>query len=127
MTSNGSEPSSNKGALPCHPIRLIFQGEHVPSFKNTKKIVGGKNHRPMLITDPRKRKIMDRITDAFESQLRALFPTSATAMAMASFRPPSIALSMPLDDCLAEIGKIVVDWRKVSKGQEGVEVVIERI
>jgi hypothetical protein len=106
-------------------IELKVQGiGEVPSFKNSKMIVRIKG-RPSLITDPKKQKWMDACTLAIESQLASWLLTTVTGTVMGCLLQQQIASSLPLDDSLKWIGSHCVSWRKVSKGQEGVEITIE--
>jgi hypothetical protein len=127
-------PISESGTQNCLELRIT--GLNVPSFKNTKMIMTPKRKRnpdplnpprPLLITDPKKQAIMDRITDDFVSQLRSWCQTKGIATETESFRRFLTAGSLPLDDCLAWIGQISVSWRRVWSGHEGVIVRIEKL
>lgn len=104
-------------------IVLKIQGVgEIPSFKNSKMVARGR-----LITDPRKQKIMESITQSFESQLRSLLQTDVIEMATGLTLPSKIASFMPLDDSLAWIPEHSAKSQRTSKGQEGAIVTIERL
>ena len=94
----------------------------VPSFKNSKMIARGR-----LITDPRKQRWMDQASALFESQLRSFIRAKGIPTLTGEPLLASIASSVPLDDSRAWIAELSVNWRHVSKGQEGAEILIEKI
>lgn len=104
-------------------IVLKIQGVgEIPSFKNSKMIARGR-----LITDPRKQKIMERITRSFEFQLRSLSQTTEAGTGTAHIPPSKIVSFMPLDDSLDWIPEHSVKLQRVSKEQAGAIVTIERL
>ncbi len=127
-------PSPVSPSLPAtsEPLRLTIKIRglgHVVSFKNTKMILPAKgSRRAMLITDPKKRKLMDQYTRLIESALCSAYQTAGGETGTGLSRQSWIAASMPLDDSL--------DWIPESKGyktesvepgQEGMDIIIERI
>lgn len=104
----------------CPAVRLKVRG-HIPSFKNTKMIARGR-----LITDPKKQRRMAGITADLLSGLRSWCQTAGIETETAPFQRFLTAGLLPLDDSLAWIGTASVAWRRVSKGQEGAEIVINR-
>jgi len=110
-------------------ITLRIQGiGNVPSFKNSKQIVQNpKTKRPMLITDPKKRKWMNEATRVIESQLRSCIQTCGIATPTAKDARSWIASSMPLDDSWVWVKENSDNSRRVSSGEEGAIITIERI
>lgn len=111
----------------CKPILLKIQGVgEIPSFKNSKMIARIKG-RPALITDPRKRRIMEKIIHSIELQLRSLFRIDEIVMETGLIPPCKIASFTPLDDSLKWIPEHSVRLQRVSKGQEGAIIEIQRL
>lgn len=107
-------------------ISLNVEGlGHVPSFKNSKKIVRF-GSRMSLITDPKKRQWMDRCTQSFVSQLRSVLAT-ADAETQTGCNPPCLTALLPQDDNLFEIELGPVTARMATKGSEGAVVTIENL
>lgn len=103
-------------------IQLVIKGLHVPSFKNRKMIA-----RRRLITAPREQRLMEVIVENLRSQLLSLLATNETEMQTGCIPLSRIACSVPCDDCLEWIPEHCVRLRRVSKGSEGAEIVIERL
>jgi hypothetical protein len=97
---------------------------HVPSFKNSKLLLA-KQRR--LITKPEYQKWMDTVIRSFESQLRSALATSGTVTTTARIPLSLIASSLPLDDSRRWIPQHSVGTLLVPKGEEGADIVIERI
>ena len=110
-------------------LNLVIQGlGHCPSFKNSKMICQPRGRsRAMLITDPKKRKWMDKATLLIESQLRSWLATTGTGTSTDAQARSKIVSSLPLDDSLRWIGSLSVTWRRVRKGEEGAEILVERM
>lgn len=112
-------------------LRLLVEGVgHIVSFKNSKQITRfgkGENARHGLITSKPKKKQMDAIIQSFVSQLTCWFQTNEIEMETAQHQLSLIASYLPLDDSLKWIPEICVCSRRVSKGNEGAEITIERI
>lgn len=83
--------------------------------------------RPSLITKPEYRKWMDRAIRSFEFQLRSALATRETGTSTGPLPLSSIALWLPLDDSRKWIPEISVSTLLCSKGDEGADIVIERI
>jgi hypothetical protein len=93
--------NTGKDNLLPSPLVIQISGiGNVPSFKNSKKIVKmGKRYG--LITDPKKRKWMDRATQSIKSQLLAAIQIDAEGISTGRLQHSSIALlmqQMGLDD-----------------------------
>lgn len=110
-----AEPQSNS-------IKLVVKGFHVPSFKNSKMLTRGR-----LITKPEYQHQMEQITQAFESQLRSWFQTNGIETGTGPTALLQIASLLPLDDSLKWIAEHCVAWRRVSKGNEGAELIVEKL
>jgi hypothetical protein len=105
------------------PIKLSVRGlGHVPSFKNSKQWTGRK-----LITKPERQKWMAQCIRSFESQLRSTFLTGEKGMQTGLNRQSWIALSLPLDDSVSWIPEISVRVVRVPAGDEGADILIERV
>lgn len=104
-------------------IKLVVTGlGHVPSFKNGKMMARGR-----LITDPKKQKWMQKAAASIESQLSSL-SLIAEAVTPTGQSPRSWTLScLPLDDDLEWIGVTCGSWRRVRRGAEGFELLIEKL
>jgi hypothetical protein len=119
-----NSPSSSQNQA----ITLTIQGcENVVSFKNSKLICAPKGRRPMLITDPKKQKKMDRYIGLIESQLHSLYQTSETGMATGCSLASWIQSCVPLDDSRKWIPELHVYFKEVPKGDEGAVILIEKL
>lgn len=110
-------------------LKLTIQGlGPVPSFKNTKQIVWNKRtRRPMIITDPKKKRWMDAACHSFESQLRILFPITEGETHGEWLKRLQTACVLPQDDCWEQMLPGEQGVELVPKGQEGCIVALERI
>lgn len=122
-------------------IRLEIRGvDNIASFKNQKQIItlpikgsskcrtcGKRPGRPMLITKPERQQQMKSITESFVSQLYSALATNGLAITMAPIPLCKIASFLPLDDCRQWIPEHCVSTLLVAKGEEGADIVIERI
>jgi hypothetical protein len=105
------------------PIRLTIQGiGHVPSFKNL-KVIG----RRGLYTKPRAKAWMQACSDSIALQLLCLFRISENATPTGRSRQSWIASYVPLDDSVREIVEERIRVEFVEAGQEGAEILIERL
>lgn len=104
------------------PLLLHIREGHITSFKNSKMLSRGR-----LITDPTKQKKMEAYTRAIESQLRSLYQTTVEGMQTVPSLASWIRSSVPLDDSIQWVPEIVIKVHRVSKGQEGANLEIERI
>jgi hypothetical protein len=95
---------------------------HVPSFKNGKMMARGR-----LITHPEKQKWMEQAARIIESQLRSALLTDGTGTLTEPQAHSLILTSLPLDDSLVWIGFPCGDWQRVSKGDEGADITIEKL
>lgn len=109
-----------------HAVTLEIKGlGEIPSFKNSKVLARGR-----MFTKPAYQKTMERITRSFEFQLKSALQTTGTGTPMEPYQPCSIVSLgqlVPLDDSRQWIPEIHVKAVKVSKGQEGAVIMIERI
>jgi hypothetical protein len=100
-------------------LRLTIRGlGHVPSFKNS---------RVLFLTNPRNRAWMKKAAASIESQLRSAYRIDDHAMETGASLLCWIATRMPLDDSLDWIGVPCGNWRRVRKGEEGADILIERL
>lgn len=120
---------SSEGTLSPTQIRLTIRGlGNVPSFKNTKSIY--RNHktgRPFIATKKEYKETMQQIIRSIESQLCSAFQTSTAAMPTAPSLAFWIASSLPLDDSRQWIPAISALAVKVEPGDEGCDILIERL
>lgn len=91
-------------------------------MKNSKMITRGR-----LITKPETQKWMQQCETAFELQLRSLYQTTVDAMLTAHKLRFWIQSVMFLDDSVKWIPEINMAVKFVPKGQEGAEIIIERL
>lgn len=106
------------------PIVLKLRGVGtICSFKNTKMIA-----RKRLITDPKKQEKMDAYIRAIALALFCAHQTDEIATATGCALPSWIRSSVPLDDSLRWIPESGgFKSLRVPKGQEGADIIIERI
>jgi len=121
--------SSNRSDQSFQRMKIVLQIRglsEVPSFKNQKQIVkmGGK---VALITKPERRKWMDRAALSIAFQLSSELATRGIGTSTAPPPLSLIASLMPLDDSRKWIPELCVSTLLVSKGEEGADIVIERI
>jgi hypothetical protein len=107
------------------PITLTVQNVgHVPSFKNSKMILW-KQRR--IMTKPENQHWMESVVRSFVSQLSSEFQTRGIEITTAHTALLRIALSLPLDDSRKWIPEFSVRTQIVSIGNEGADILIERI
>lgn len=110
------------------PIKLVVQGlGEVPTFKNRKVIGRNRKGRPLLYTKTEVKERMELLIKAIEYQLHSSLLTDETGTVMECIPRSKIVSSLPLDDSLIWIGSHSVNWRRVRKGEEGFEIVIEKV
>lgn len=103
-----------------NPIKIAVQGVgHPISFKNNKMLTRGR-----VITNPKNQKWMEQATEHIESALRCWCQINGIEIQTDAQRLSAIVTLMPLDDCLAWIEELSVNWRRVNKGEEGFEMEI---
>lgn len=117
--SNDAPPSQTS----FQPLRLTIQGiGHVPSMKNSKvKAPSG------IFTKPQYARWMQACKDSFALQLLCAYRTTENATPTGRSRQSWIASSLPLDDSVREIVDERVVVQIVEPGQEGAEILIERL
>lgn len=122
-------------------IRLEIRGvDNITSFKNSKEIIqlpmkgatkcgqcGRRPGRPMLITKPERKRQMESITASIVSQLFSALVTRGLVTSMAPIPLSKIASLLPLDDSRQWITEVCVSSLLVAKGDEGADIIIERI
>lgn len=81
----------------------------------------------MLITDPKVKKGMEAIGRVLESELRCAFRTNGAATQTAVALPTWTSLFVPADDCWTIIPELVITSELVSEGEEGADIIIERL
>lgn len=108
---------------PAQPIKLSIKGlGEICSFKNSKLLARGR-----LITDPKKQEKMDRYIQSIKSQLYSELRTRGIAISTGCSPQSLIASFMPLDDSRQWIPEIHVSCVDVEKGEEGCDILIEKI
>lgn len=121
MNSAASYPSQ----VTPSPVRLVLRGQgHVPSFKNGKMILWSQRR---TMTKPEVQKWMTRAVESFASQLRCALATNATGTTTAPIPLSLIASSLPLDDSRKWIPEHCVKTQLVARGEEGADILIERV
>ena len=83
--------------------------------------------RGRLITSPVKQKQMDQYIHAIESQLLSAFRTTDGEMQMGHSLASWIASCVPLDDSIQWVPEISVKAVSVAKGEEGADILIEKL
>lgn len=136
MNDFPTHPKTSYGVMPVtpepHPLssspsRLTLRVRnfgHVPSFKNSKLLLA---QQKRLITKPEYQRWMEAVIRSFESQLRSALAMNETGTMTALTRLLRIASSLPLDDSRKWITEHCVKTRLVSNGEEGADILIERI
>lgn len=104
-------------------VKLVIKGSHIPSFKNRKRVSksGG------VFTDEKVKERMDAIIQSFVSQLLCETATIERGTQMDSSRLSLMLSLLPGDDSKKWIPEIHIYSRKVEIGEEGAEIIIERI
>ncbi len=112
------------------PIKLEIKGlGHVPgNFKNRKRaIIDRSTGKLRTLTDPKVKKWMESAARSIVSQLLLTCMIDEKEIATDQRLRSWIQSSMPLDDSLTWIELGYVRGRRVKKGEEGAEILIERI
>jgi hypothetical protein len=105
---------------------------HIPSFKNSKRWVtktpqGKPLNRPLLITSPEFQRWMEKAVLSFESQLLSLFPITSGGTQPERSRLFAIVSSLPEDDSVRDFTQGSWTVKRVQPGEEGAEILIERL
>ncbi len=120
------QESSNSPVIRSTPLSIKIRGcGNIVSFKNSKMIARGR-----LITDPKKQKAMDSYIRAIESALRSAIQMNAGATSTeerAQFLTALLGQSQKFDDNRMVVPSLVIDCIEVDPGEEGVDILIERI
>ncbi len=118
LTSPASLPNPATGS----PVRLLVRGlGPLFNFKNSKFLARGR-----MMTDPDLKRRMEAITQSFASQLRSHFQI-ADGATLTDAQLRCLTLSLPHDDCWTAVPELVVSAKLVAEGEEGAEILIERI
>lgn len=106
-------------------IHIQIQGlGHCPSFKNSKLLLWNQRR---AITKPEYQKWMQAAIRLIESQLLSALATRGIEITTGPLAPSLIASYLPLDDSRKWIPSHSVSTQLVSKGNEGADLVIERL
>jgi hypothetical protein len=120
-----STPSSPLSALDgsAGRIKLVIQGlGEIPSFKNSKLLTRGR-----IITDPKKQQKMEALTRVIASLLASAAPIPDGGTLTEQHLQSWIASSLPLDDSRQWIPELLISSRDVDRGNEGVDILIEKL
>lgn len=106
----------------------VITGDHVPSFKNTKRsILDSKTGKQRTLTPGNIKKRMDHITNGLVSALIFAYQTTEGVTSTGCSRQSWIASKLPGDDSIQWIPEIHIKAVKVPKGEEGFEITITEI
>jgi hypothetical protein len=106
----------------------VVTGDHVPAFKNRKRaIIDRFTGKPRTLTEPSVKKRMERLENSIVCALYSSCQTPERVTDLEWLKRLQTALFGLLDDSLAVIPEFSFGVRRVPKGQEGVEIEIERI
>ena len=94
----------------------------LPAKKNEKMAAG-----KFLITRPKIRKRLDKAKADLESALFAYSRTGGEGILMVKPLPSWICSLLPEDDCWEQIPEVILKGRLSEKGEERVEIYIEKI
>lgn len=133
MNQTSRQPDLFKGQTAPGPNRIVLKLDRIPpSFKNSKMIItknprGKPLPRPMLITKPEYQQALKAITESFVLQLLSACQTAGGATLTGSSLRSAIAWSTPEDDSLTHIQEETVRAEMCEPGNEGCEVILERM
>ena len=110
-------------------LRLSIRGlSHVISFKNRKRAILDRNTGKMrTLTEPKAAKWMKACIELFESRLFSEYLTSADGMRTGRSLRSWIASYTPASDSVNAITEINVKVERVPVGEEGADILIERL
>jgi hypothetical protein len=100
--------------------RILVKGMHIPSFKNHKH----SNRQGRVYTDPRVKKLMSRLESSILSVLYSESRISANETDSECWKRLRTALSGLSDDSLREIPECSFTTKRVTRGEEGVDIYI---
>lgn len=100
---------------------------HVPSFKNQKRAIVQRNGQTKIVTTKRVKKWMKAATESLFLQLLSESQTRVCATLTARKARHLIASLVPGDDSSKWISESHIKVVEVPKGEEGVDILIERI
>lgn len=128
MHSNQHSENALLGRWPTRIRLAVRQQGHVPAFKNKKRAIQDKRTGKMrTLTEPKVAEWMEQCIQSLESQLFLALATAAEGTLMGRSRQSWIASSLPLDDSRQWIPEQHIYCKDVTKGEEGAEIIIERI
>lgn len=109
-------------------VLKVITGDHVPSFKNTKRSILDRNTGKQRTLTPGKiKKRMMKLENGIVSALYSSCQTGDGVMGLAFRKQLQTVLCGLSDDSLKEIPEFSFGVRYVDKGNEGVEITIEEI
>lgn len=126
------QSKKNRKQNPKPPARSEKDNFHIPSFKNAKrwitKLPNGKPlKRPFLITSPEFQVWMETAARNLELQLLSLCQTEGDATQPARSKLFAMLSRLPADDSVNDLRE--GSWKvvRVNPGEEGAQIVIERL
>ena len=106
----------------------VLTGDHVPSFKNSKRSILDRNSGKQRTLTPAKiKKRMELIENSIVSALYSSRPMRGDVTDPEWLKQLRIALSGLSDDSVHEIPEFSFGVQKVQKGMEGVIIYIEEL
>lgn len=110
-------------------VKLVISGVgHIPTFKNGKRVrVDWENAKVHQFTRKDIASTMDAIIQSIASQLYSASPTNEYGMATVPLLRSWIVSSLPLDDCTKWVRHESFDVQDVAPGEEGADIIIEKI
>ena len=103
-------------------VLAVKNQDHVPSFKNCKRVVQNR-----LITRPDVKRWMDQCIRSFESQLFCATRITGGVTPTAPSPHYLIASSLPLDDSRQWMPEQHLYCEEVKPGEEGATIIIEKL
>lgn len=105
---------------------------HIPSFKNSKQLItrtprGKLLDRPLLITSPEYREWMAKAVASLESQLLSMCRTGAEETPPEHLKLFAMLSRLPADDSVNDLPEGSWKVERVTPGEEGAKIEIERI
>ncbi len=107
---------------------VAMPDEHVPSFKNRKRAIKDKNTKKLrTLTEPAVKERMTRIEEGILSALYSMYQTIDAVTDSECRKRLRTVLFELSDDSLKEIPEFMFGLKRVSKGNEGVEIIITKL
>lgn len=112
-------------------MKVVLAVRHqgpVPAFKNKKRaIMDLRSGRLRTLTEPKAKRWMEECIRSFELQFFSDIVINEGAILTAPYPHSLIASLLPQDDSRQWIPSLRVDVEEVPRGQEGAQIIIERI